>query len=202
MSKFADFCADYFKRYFDLHPSEAIYYGVGGYDHLLNDYSDETYQSEKAFIEESLRKLRQVSVNDLNQDEAIDHALLEGRLTIQQYEHAKEDYRLKWPDTYSPIDAIYILTVRATNDLSANLLSRLGRTPGLIRQGIANLSRRQANPPKLWTDMAIESAKGGMSFLDTLPSHPKVQAEVKDKETLRTAIDKAVSAINDFASFL
>src|SRR3990172_359192 len=149
MSKFADFCADYFKRYFDLHPSEAIYYGVGGYDHLLNDYSDETYQSEKAFVEESLAKLRQISVNDLNQDEAIDHAVLEGRLTIQQYEHAKEDYRLKWPDSYSPIDAIYILTVRATNDLSANLLSRLGRTPGLIRQGIANLSRRQANPPKL-----------------------------------------------------
>jgi uncharacterized protein (DUF885 family) len=202
MSKFADFCADYFKRYFDLHPSEAIYYGVGDYDHLLNDYSDETYQSEQTFVEESLAKLRHISVNDLNQDEAIDCALLEGRLTIQQVEHAKEDYRLKWPDTYSPIDAIYILTVRATNDLSANLLSRLGRTPGLIRQGITNLSRRQANPPKLWTEMAVESAKGGMSFLDTLPSHPKVQAEIKDKETLRTAIDKSVSAINDFASFL
>src|SRR3989337_2606599 len=100
MSKFADFCADYFKRYFDLHPSEAIYYGIGGYDHLLTDYSDETYQSEKAFTEESLQKLRQISLNDLNQDETIDHALLAGRLTIQQYEHAKEDYRLKWTDIY------------------------------------------------------------------------------------------------------
>jgi uncharacterized protein (DUF885 family) len=101
MSKFADFCAEYFKRYFDLHPSEAIYYGIGGYDHLLNDYSDETYQSEKAFVEESLAKLRQVSVLELDQDEAIDCALLEGRLTIQQNEHAKEDYRLV-SDTYSP----------------------------------------------------------------------------------------------------
>src|SRR5574341_1049769 len=109
MSKFTDFCAGYFNQYFALHPTEAIYYGVGGYDHLLN------------------------------QDEAIDYSLLKGRLTIQRYEHAKEDYRLKWPDTYSPIDAIYILTVRATNDFVGNLFSRLEGTPALIRQGITNL---------------------------------------------------------------
>ena len=202
MSKFADFCAEYFNKYFPLHPTEAIYYGVEGYDHLLIDYSDDSYRAEKALVEESLAKLKQISVYDLDQDEAIDYAMLEGRLTIQQYEHAKEDYRLKWPDTYSPIDAIYILTVRATNDLSGNLLSRLERTPGLIQQGIANLSRTAANPPRLWTEMATESARGGLSFLDTLPNHPKVQAEVKDAAGLRRGIEKAKTAIGDFAGFL
>jgi len=202
MSKFTDFCAGYWRKYFDLHPTEAIYYGVAGYDHLLNDYSDDSYRAEKTLAEESLAELRRISAGDLDQDEAIDHALLEGRLTIQQYEQAKEDYRLKSPGTYLPTDAIYILTVRATNDLPANLLSRLERTPDLIRQGIANLSRKEANPPKLWTELAIESAKGGVSFLDTLPNHPKVQAEVKDREHLRAAIDKAKSALDDFAAFL
>ncbi len=43
MSKFTQFCDDYFKKYFQLHPTEAIYYGIEGYDHLLNDYSDESY---------------------------------------------------------------------------------------------------------------------------------------------------------------
>src|SRR5215813_2785060 len=104
MSSFTDFCTDYFRKYFALHPTDAIYYGIEGYDHLLNDYSDETYEAEKTFVEESLAKLRQISVSDLDADQAIDYALLEGRLTIQAYEHAKEDYRLKWPDTYSPID--------------------------------------------------------------------------------------------------
>ena len=202
MSKFTDFCAEYFKKYFDLHPTDAIYYGIEGHDHLLNDYSDETYDAELAFVEESLKKLRQVRAQELNQDEAIDYALLEGKLIIQSYEHAKEDYRLKWPDTYSPIDAIYILTVRATNDLAGNLVSRLNRTPASIRQGIANLSRKEANPPKLWTEMTIEGAKGGVSFLDTLPSHPKVQAGVKDAGALHPVIEQAKSAINDFAGFL
>jgi len=202
MSKFTDFCAEYFQKHFNLHPTEAIYYGVEGYDHLLNDYADESYQSEKAFVEASLAKLRQISAGDLNQDEAIDHTLLEGRLTIQQYEHEKEDYRLKSPDAYLPTDAIYILTVRATNDLPANLLSRLERTPHLIRQGIANLSRREANPPRLWTELAIEGAKGGVSFLGSLPKHPKILSEVEDQGALRAAIDKAKSAINDFAAFL
>jgi uncharacterized protein (DUF885 family) len=202
MSKFTEFCAGYFKKYFDLHPTDAIYYGVEGYDHLLNDYSDPTYESEKAFVEQSLHALRKLPTADLSQDEAIDHALLEGKLTLQSYEQAKEDYRLKWPDTYSPIDAIYILTVRATNDLAGNLLSRLNHTPDLVHQGMANLSRADANPPKLWTEMALEGAKGGVSFLENLPSHPKVKESVKDTAALGAAIDKAKAAINDFALFL
>src|SRR5262245_50295354 len=174
MSKFSEFCANYFKRYFDLHPTDAIYYGIEGYDHLLNDYSDETFEAEKALVEQSLVKLRQTKISDLDPDEAIDYALLEGKLALQNYEHAKEDFRLKWPDIYSPIDAIYILTVRETNDLAGNLFTRLARSPELIRQGIVNLSRRDANPPRLWTEMAVEGAKGGASFLENLPNHPKV----------------------------
>ena len=169
------FCTDYFNKYFELHPTEAIYYGIEGYDHLLNDYSDEAYKIEKAFVGESLGKLHQIPVEDLDKDETIDYTLLEGRLTIQRYEYKKEDYRLKWPDTYLPVDAIYILTVRPTDDLPGNLLSRLEQTPALIQQGIANLSRPEANPPRLWTEMAIEGAKGGLSFLDNLTVHPKVQ---------------------------
>ncbi|MGH7926928.1 MAG: DUF885 domain-containing protein, partial [Candidatus Binatia bacterium] len=131
-----------------------------------------------------------------------DYALLEGKLTIQDHEHAREDYRLKWPDTYSPIDAIYILTVRQTNDFSGNLLSRLRRTPALIQQGMANLSRKEANPPKLWTEMAIDGAKGSLSFLDNLPNQAKVQAEIKDPGALQNAIARAQSAMNDFAAYL
>jgi uncharacterized protein (DUF885 family) len=202
MSAFTDFCTDFFKKYFDLHPTEAIYYGIDGYNHLLNDYSDDTYRSEKTFVEESLKKLRQIRVRELDRDQLIDYALLEGRLTIQRYEYEKEDYRLKWPDTYVPVDAIYILTVRSTNDLAGNLLSRLTRIPGLIRQGIANLSRPDATSPRLWTEMAVESAKGGVSFLDSLPNHPKVQSGVRDTAALRSAIESAKSALNDFTNFL
>jgi uncharacterized protein (DUF885 family) len=202
MPKFTSFCADYFKKYFELHPTEAIYYGVEGYDHLLNDYSDRVYQAEKAFVEESLNTLRRISSAGLSPDDAIDYALLLGKLTIQSYEHAKEDYRLKWPDTYSPIDAIYILTVRASNDLAGNLLSRLNRTPALIHQGIDNLSRKDANPPKLWTDMAIEGAKGALRFLEKLPNHPKVQSAGIDPRALNTSLGKARSAVSDFALFL
>jgi uncharacterized protein (DUF885 family) len=202
MPTFADFCADYSRQYFELHPTDAIYYGIEGYDHLLNDYSDASYQAERAFVERSLQALRRIPTNDLSPDEAIDHALLEGKLTIQNYEHAKEDYRLKQPDTYSPIDAIYILTVRATNDLAGNLLSRLKRMPAVLRQGFGNLGRAGANPPKLWTENAIEGAKGSVSFLDGLPNHPKVQAAPIDGDALATAIAKAKDALNDFAAFL
>ncbi|HYA27531.1 MAG TPA: DUF885 domain-containing protein [Acidobacteriota bacterium] len=202
MSNFTDFCSEFFRKYFVLHPTDAIYYGVEGYDHLLNDYSDESYGAEKAFAAESLNKLRQISSAELGQDQAIDYDLLEGKLTIQIYEHAKEDYRLRQPDVYSPIEAIYILTVRTTNDFAGNLLSRLNRTPELLQQGIQNLSRKEVNPPKLWTENAIEGANGGISFLENLPSHPKVQAAGIDPAALSGAIDIAKNAIKDFATFL
>jgi uncharacterized protein (DUF885 family) len=202
MSRFTDFCAAYFKQYFQLHPTDAIYYGVEGYDHLLNDYSDKNHKADMIFVRESLRKLRQISTADLSADEAIDYALLEGKLTIQNYEFAKEDYRLKQPDTYNPTEVIYILTVRATNDFAGNLVSRLNRAPAMIEQGIRNLGRKDANPPKLWTENAIEGAKGGVSFLDGLADHPKVQSEIKDRAALAGAIEKAKSAIANFADFL
>jgi uncharacterized protein (DUF885 family) len=202
MSFFAEFCSDYFKGYFELYPTDAIYYGIEGFDHLLNDYSDESYRAEKAFVEHSLKKLRQIPIKELDRDQAVDYALLEGRLTIERYEHAKEDYRLKWPDTYLPTDAIYILTVRPVKDLAGSLLSRLNRSPQVIRQGIANLSRAEASPPRLWTEMAVEAAKGGIRFLESLPNHPKVQAEVHDSGALQIGIDKAKNAIAEFASFL
>ena len=202
MSSFTDFCADVFQRYFALHPAEAIYYGIEGYDHLLNDYSDATYREEKAFVEESLKKLRQISARELDKDQIVDYAVLEGQLRITNYEHNKEDYRLKGPDHYLPVDAIYILTVRPTNDFIGNLLSRLERSSKLIQQGIANLSRREANPPRLWTEMAIEAAKGGVAFLGNLAAHPKVQASPRDPGVLNEAIDKAKGAIADFVDFL
>src|SRR5258705_1067474 len=202
MSKFAEFCADYFRKYFELHPTDAIYYGIDGYDHLLNDYSDATYEAEKSFAKESLAALRQIPTGNLDPDEAIDYDLLEGKLTVQSYEQAKEDYRLKWPDIYSPIDAIYILTVRATNDLAGNLLSRLNRTPELIRQGIANLSRDKPHPPRLWTEMAIEGAKGSVSFLEDVANHPKVKSAGIDSVALQSAVEKAKRSVSDLAEFL
>ena len=202
MPSFVDFCADYFEKYFRLHPAEAIYYGVTGYDHLLNDYSDETYAAQKRLVNDSLDTLRQIPANDLDADQAIDYALLEGRLRIQKHEQGKEDYRLKWPDHYLATDAVYILTVRETDDLEKNLLSRLQGTADLVQQGIANLSRSEANPPRLWTEMSIQAAEGGITFLETLPSHPKVHATVKDSATLRAVIDRAKSVIRDYAAFL
>jgi uncharacterized protein (DUF885 family) len=202
MSSFTDFCADFFRRYFDLHPTEAIYYGIEGYDHLLNDYSDETYREEKAFVQESLKKLRQVSVKGLTKDETIDYALLEGRLTIENYEFNKEDYRFKWPELPLPIQHIYILTVRPTKDVIGNILSRLEKTPKSISQGISNLRRPETNPPRLWTEMAIEATQGATSFLDGLPEIPKVREELKDAVRFKEAIETTKGAINDFKEFL
>jgi len=49
MPTFEKFCETFFQKYFTLHPTEAIHYGITGYDHLLTEYNDEAYGEEKAF---------------------------------------------------------------------------------------------------------------------------------------------------------
>ena len=139
-------------------------------------------EAEKTFVEESLAKLRQVPAGDLNPDEAIDYALLEGKLTIQSYEHAKEDYRLKWPDTYSP-DRRDLYSHRAGDQRpcrQSTQPSQIERRQ-LIRQGIANLSRDRRQPAETvdgkWRSKA---PRGRQIFWTTCPTTQKFKAAVKD----------------------
>lgn len=202
MKGFGEFCSEFFARYFEFNPTEAIHYGVEGYDHRLKDLSDEAYGAEKAFYADALKELRAISVKGLTADETLDYALMEGRLTIENYEFGKEDYRLKWPEAALPIQAIYILTVRPTNDLIGNIRSRLRDTPALLAQGIANLSRPAANPPRLWTEMAIRAADGGLRFLERLPEHPKIRAAGAGPAELAGELERAKSAVADYRDFL
>ena len=123
MPSFEKFCETFFQKYFTLHPTDAIHYGIVGYDHLLTDYNDEAYSEEKAFSKDSFQELRQVSVKGLTKDDTLDYALLEGQLTIENYEFNKEDYRLRQPDLYLPVSHIYILTVRPTKDRFGSIMS-------------------------------------------------------------------------------
>ena len=124
-------------------------------------------------------------------------------MTIQSYEQAKEDYRLKWPDTYSPIDAIYILTVRATNDLAGNLLSRLDRTPALIRQGIANLSRDRSQPAETVDGEWRSKAPRGREFSGQLAEPSESSSAGQRRRALcKRRSKKRSKRVNEFAQFL
>ena len=50
--------------------------------------------------------------------------------------------------------------------------------------------------------MRIEGAKGGIAFLDSLPDIPKSKPRQSTPSRSHAAIEKAKSAINDFATFL
>ncbi|MFQ5682141.1 MAG: DUF885 domain-containing protein [Candidatus Binatia bacterium] len=202
MPSFGEFCSDFFKRYFDLHPTEAIYYGIEGYDDQLDHYDDDAAGEKKTFVHESLKQLRGFSVKRLTPDETIDYALLEGRLILEDYELNKEDQRLKCPELYLPVSHIYILTVRPNKDMEGNITSRLEQSPHLINEGISNLSRPQSNPPQLWTKMAIQAAGGGLTFLENLPTTVKAKEGLRDPQRFKTAVEKASEAFERFREFL
>ena len=77
-----------------------------------------------------------------------------------------------------------------------------GTTPALIQQGIANLSRPEANPPQTLDGDGHRGGERRNQFSRQPDGPPESQAAVKNTETLQAAIEKAKSAIRDFALFL
>lgn len=195
------FSDDFFGRYFHFRPDEAIICGVRGYDHLLPDMGDYTYYAEKIFFESSLKRLREIDRRCLTQDERIDWRILEGRLILENYEFAQEDYRLYDPGFYLPFEHLYHLTVLPTNDPARNIIECLKETPHLISQGISNLSRSNADPPRLWTTMAIQTAESGVEFLRDLPN-ASVLAGTAENNQLIDMLAGATRAVKTFKEFL
>jgi len=126
----------YFKKYFELHPTDAIYYGIPAYDHLLNDYSDES-------LPRGNRVSSMTRCGSCGSLRPVTSTKMKPSITPCSKENHDSEIRARQGGLPSKVArylftdrCIYILTVRATNDLAGNLLSRLNGTPALIRQGI------------------------------------------------------------------
>src|SRR5262249_18751558 len=130
-----------------------------------------------------------------------DLAMLLGALKSSVRRRRVERPLQRKPGIYlDPLDALFAMTARkyGADDVRARAVgSRLEKIPGVVKLARENL----LNPPKVWTEIAIERASGAKSFLEeqraflvaALPGEtPKVDAALKG----------AVAAYEDYKQYL
>jgi uncharacterized protein (DUF885 family) len=186
------------------HPVMATTMGVHDYDDSLDDFNRFALRQDRDRVRAYLHALDKLSLAELNADNRLDARL--ARSSAQMALSALEQQR--WPERHpgSYVDTLfYGLFLLISRDFAPakerarGLLGRLHAVPAALAEAQQNLK----NPPRVFTEIAIESVEAGDSlFTVSLPAFFATLSETGLQNALRKATEAARTAFADYAQFL
>jgi uncharacterized protein (DUF885 family) len=171
-----------FRTFLRNNPTEASWLGLHGTnDRRLADRSERACLDEMDTLRELVKELRSFPAAGLTIERSVDHRLALGALSAMVAQMEKFPHWRVMPQNYvdEAVFGVYVLMIRNYAPLEERaraVLGRLRQVPRLLRQARENLT----NPPRVFTETAILSARGGVDFLDTAVA--EFIASVRDKE--------------------
>lgn len=202
LQRFHQIADGFFNTLYKAIPYYATALGIHEYDDQMGDLSAPAIQQLIGDMRSTLTDLETVDVSQLALRDANDLRLLEATIenSLLSFERIA-DWR-RDPDFYAgmALYSIFLLVTREFAPLAERLDSiqgRLEKVPQVLAWGLANVD----NPPRVFTEVAIESAEGGIQFFRQMI--PAVAAQVPDKrEAVLAANGKAVAAFEDYVTWL
>ncbi|OBB60464.1 hypothetical protein A5757_09430 [Mycobacterium sp. 852013-51886_SCH5428379] len=189
---------------YESDPSTATYLGIHDYDDKIADRSAAAVQKSSDAARDFRSRLDDIAQQDLSP---------EAQLDLEQTKHTLDGILLRndvvrsWakdPDIYSSgiTDDAYVLMSRPfapAEQRLRSLVSRLDAMPTALAQARENLD----NPPRIYTDIAIEQIDGNRDFF--AEDVPAAFSDVKDPALLaefKTANDAVIAALEDYKIWL
>jgi uncharacterized protein (DUF885 family) len=183
-------------------PVEATLTGIHDRDHELD-------KMDPAFLEEKnnrtrayLDRLERVNRTDLTPDDDIDLQLLKNNLASRVMNHEDLRYWKIHPSVYPEycLYGLFILVIRnfaPARERAAAFLSRLKQVPRMLAEGKRNL----ADPPAVFTRLAIDVSTSGPLFLQSaVPEMANAAPELAGE--LEKASRDAQAAFHEYSDFL
>lgn len=201
-SKLADSYFDDF--YFPNQPTAATAAGLHQYDGQLDDYSRKGVESTIAALKQWEAKFAAVDVSKLDEQRHGDLELvlanIRGRLLMLD--------QVRWwesnPDNYSSGIASSAFTLMARKFASPDerlksLISREKQMPQVLAEARANLK----NPPKIYTEIALEQLPGLIDFFaKDVPSAFTDAHDAKLKDAFAQSNAAVIKALKDYQQWL
>jgi hypothetical protein len=183
--------------YFPFNPTSATSAGVHKYDGQIEDYS-------KAGVAARVAKLKQFEAEfaKIPGDPDRDLVLSNIRATLLEYETVRNWERN--PDIYSSGISSSAFTIMSRTFAPPevrlkSLIARERKMPLVLASARENLK----NPPKIYTEIAIEQAPGIISFFQKdVPLAFKSVTDQKLLAEFRTSNDAVIKALQDYQSYL
>jgi uncharacterized protein (DUF885 family) len=195
-------------RVFDQHladsPTQGTQLGLHQYDAQLEDYSHEAIQRQTKWCHSTLTELARFDRTKLTSEQQIDASLIENWLRAQLLEF--EDIRMwqRTPDMYSSgiTGSAFVIMSRnyaSQDDRLRSLIARERQMPAVFAAARANL----VNPPKLYTEIAIQQLPGISSFFES--DVPAAFKDVKNKKLLaefHVSNARVLAELKNYGEFL
>ena len=194
----------YFDSYFTANPSQATSVGFHQYDHRLEDFSLAAHQRNRGKLLTYLAEFQAINPRTLSQSERDDREIMIASIHSILLEEDRVQMWRKNPDAYSGAvtGSIFALIKRDFAPLDERLRSVIERE-NQIPRALVQAREVLRNPPKIYTDIAIEQLPGIIDFFQT--TVPEAFKEVRDAALLaefKRSNEGAIAALKDYQTFL
>ncbi|SFS04115.1 Uncharacterized conserved protein, DUF885 familyt [Granulicella pectinivorans] len=201
-----DFLAEQFFSdiYFRYSPTTGTQAGLHQYDTQLEDYSAAEMQREVAALHAIEKKIEAVPADALDASVQADREILLN--TIQSTLLTLEVIRPweKNPDTYSSgiANSAFVIMSRAYAPANTRLKAVVAREL-LMPQVLLEARKNLKNPPKIYTEIALEQIDGNISFFQNdLPSAFKDADSTVAKAAFAKSNAAVIQALKDYATWM
>jgi uncharacterized protein (DUF885 family) len=185
-----------------ISPETATQLGLHDRDAELDDRTLAGFERDVGLEEKMLGELKErFATPHASRAALTDLAIAMHALAVDIRMKRAQDPLRRRPDTYmGPMNAIFLMTARnyAPAEVRAkNAVERIEKIPAQLEDAKKNLTK----PPKVWTQIGIESAAGAKQFFDDEKA-PLVTALPAEKERVEKALKNAQNAYADYKQFL
>ena len=190
----------YFDDYFKANPSTATSVGFHQYDNQLEDFSAAAHESTRQRLGKYLAEFEAIKPQTLSALDRDDREIMIATIHGALLEEERVQMWRKNPDKYSGAitSSIFALVKRDFAPLDARLRSVIEREKQ-VERALAQARSVLQNPPKIYTDIAIEQMPGNIDFFqDTVPA---AFSEVKDTQLVTEFIRVNESVIAELTNY-
>ncbi len=190
--------------YFRENPTAGTQAGFHQYDTQLEDYSAAGIQRETAELHATLKQLEAIPADGLDRGVADDRELLMNSIRSQLL--SLETIRMweKNPDNYPSgvTGSIFSLMERDFAPVDTRLRAAVARErliPAVLASGKQNLK----NPPRIYTEIALDQIDGTISFFQNdVPAAFAAATDAKAKADFAQSNAAAITALRDYATWM
>ena len=200
LHKLAD---DYYTWRNENYPVRSSDAGLHTWDDRLTDYSSTKMAERAQHVHSLLEKVRAMKTDNWPKDERINWILLRAQLEEVDFGNRVLKFERTNPQVYVAdcTSAIFSLLKKeydTPRKRAVAATARLRQMPALLKQGLSNLQ----NPVKLYTQLAIQSARSIDPLLNNSLMALDVDLAPDEHDELIKARDVALSALHQYADEL
>ena len=190
----------YFDDYYKARPTAATLVGFHQYDNQLEDFSPAAHEQTRARLRKYLAEFQAIDPKPLAPLERDDREVMIATIQSALLEEERVQMWRKNPDNYSTAvtNSIFSIVERNFAPLEARLRSVIEREkqiPRALEQARGVLQ----NPPKIYTDIAVEQMPGNIDFFES--TLPDTFSSVKDTELVAEFTRTNAAAVAELKNY-